>query len=247
MKPLKYYAFGITDVGSFYPTDEDNFLYKIVEIGHSMAGICAIADGVGGESQGDVASAAAISAINDWFNTEFKDSYTNPTQMKSTLMDCFSSVNRELLNMSAGKAKKIATTLSVLVFAESQYLIVHTGDSRIYQLHHAFFHTLNQITVDQSVSIRKYVNGQSVKKNFLTECLGNKEVCNVFTQVGRIRENDLFLLCSDGLYKKTTSKQIRSILKEKPDLKTACKALIDYAKQCGEEDNLTAIVLAANR
>ena len=244
MKLLKIEAAGVTDVGNVKAVNEDGFVYKIVNAETSYAGFFAVADGVGGAVKGEVASSTAIAYINRWWEEDFKTYFHDETLMIQSLISTFQQINEQLLHLSANSNYKIATTLSVLVVHKNKFYIVHTGDSRIYKYSGLINEKLIQLTQDQSCYINKNIEGKLIKKSVLTECLGYKSVCNHFCNSGEIKKNDIFLLCSDGIYKTIPDIHIGKLLKaNRANLNVICQSLIDRAKQNGETDNITAIAL----
>lgn len=244
MKLLKMEAAGVTDEGTVKKINEDGFFYKIVDTGVSYAGVFAVADGVGGGIKGEVASAEAIAQVNKWWEEDFKRNFNDETQIIHSLIFTFQQINKQLLHLSENSPYKIATTLSVLVLYQNQYLIVHTGDSRIYKYGGLLTGKLVQLTQDQSCFVNKFMNGRILKKSVLTECLGYKTSCNHFCTSGEIGKNDLFFLCSDGIYKTIPDTRIREIIHtDKADLKAMCRSFIDCAEQNGETDNITAVAV----
>jgi protein phosphatase len=244
MKLLKMEASGVTDEGTTKEINEDGFFYKIVDAGTSYAGVFAVADGVGGGIKGEVASATAIAQINKWWEEDFKRNFNDKTQMIQSLIFAFQHINEQLLRLSENSPYKIATTLSVLVLYQNQYFIVHTGDSRIYKYGGLLTGKLVQLTQDQSCFVNKNSNGRTLKKSVLTECLGYKNSCNHFCASGEIKKNNLFFLCSDGVYKTIPDTRIREMIHTaKANLEAMCRSFIDCAEQNGETDNITAIAV----
>ncbi len=244
MKVLQMEAAGLTDAGIVKKVNEDGFFYKIAAAGSSYAGVFAVADGVGGGIKGEVASSAAIAQINSWWEEDFKPNFHDQERIVNSLLSAFQHINEQLLRMSENSPYKIATTLSVLVLYQNQYLLVHTGDSRIYRYSGWLRGKLVQLTQDQSCLINKSVNGRMVKKSVLTECLGYKPVCNHFCVSGEICKNDLFFLCSDGVYKTISDEKIHETIKaNKSNLNVLCRSFLDCAEQNGETDNITAVAV----
>ena len=198
-----------------------------------------MADGVGGLDAGEVASAIAISNINKWWEQDFKSNIEEPNHIINSLISTLKRSNEEILQYSLLNCIRAATTLSVLLIYKNDYFIVHTGDSRIYKI----ASKIQCLTKDHCCYVDKLVNGIAYRKSVLTACLGAKEDLNYFCASGEISKNDIFMICSDGIYKTITDKEILKLIKKnKGDLKLSCETLINEAKLRGETDNITSIV-----
>lgn len=233
---LKISAVGTSDVGRVKSINEDSYLYRVVDTGSYYAGVFAVADGVGGLEKGEVASEIAISNINKWWNKEFKTLYENKEEMLKSFVASIKKSNKDIIDLPY----KSATTLASMIIYKNSYHLINVGDSRIYK----YNGKLQQITVDHSCYIDKIINGVSVKKSVLTECIGHKEDFKYFYSTGEIKKNDIFLICSDGIYKTLEDKELQKIIKyQKNNVDALPEELINRAKSNGEKDNLTAIIV----
>jgi protein phosphatase len=175
MKNPKIEVFGITDAGTVKEINEDSFVYKVVNIGENMAGIFAVADGVGGLQKGDIASATAISILNKWWEEVFKNNYKDRDYLVKSLIRIPEIINTELLDMINKDGIKMATTLSVMLIYKKEAFVVNVGDSRIYKVQKGLFKpSIRQLTQDHSTFVNREVDGKIFRKSVLTECLWNK-------------------------------------------------------------------------
>ena len=81
----------------------------------------------------------------------------------------------------------------------------------------------------------------------LVHAIGVSEPLFLDKQLYEIQENDLFLLCSDGLYKELTEVEIAQYLTEKTSVKKAVRSLMNSALQRGARDNVTALAVKVSR
>lgn len=244
MKKLNFEVFGITDVGIKKEINQDSFVYKVVEAGDFCCGIFAVADGVGGLLKGEVASSIAISCINKWWENNFKNNFENYEYLVSSLIQAVKEANNQILKFAESKSIKMATTLSVMFLYKDSYFIIHIGDSRIYKINNSFSAKIIQLTEDHSTTVEKIQNGQTVKRSVLTQYLGNKQEVEYSCYTEKIKKNDYFLLCSDGIYKTQSNEIISKIFKENiKDIKQICTSLVNNAKNNDEKDNISAIVI----
>ncbi len=244
MKRLNFEAFGISDVGIDKQVNQDSFVYKVVETGDFCCGIFAVADGVGGLEKGEVASSIAISCINKWWENDFKSNVSDLDFLIKSLIQTIKDANDQIKKLADAKSIKMATTLSVLFLYKDSYFIINVGDSRIYKISNFFSGRITQLTQDHSQIIEKTYNGQLVRKSVLTQCLGNKDSFEYFCTTEKLKKNDYFMLCSDGIYKTQPSEVVLKILRENiKNISKICSGLIDNAKVNNEKDNISVIVV----
>jgi protein phosphatase len=236
---LKINSFGISDIGTVKQVNQDSFVYKIVEVGEAYAGLFAVADGVGGLEEGEVSSAIAISNLNKWWDYDFRNFYNDTDRLIPSLIECFTKGSKEIMDYARVKNIRTATTLSVLFIHKNSYYVVHIGDSRIYKI----TRKIERLTMDHCCLIDKTINGKLYKQSVLTECLGNKAEINYYCTSGEIKKGDIFMVCSDGIYKTIGENEIlKMVRKQKSDLGQACQVIINEAKSRGETDNISLIL-----
>lgn len=242
-------AQGLSDAGIVKEVNEDNYFYKIAKVKNEMTGIFAVADGVGGLPDGKVASSMAATAVSNWWDITYKKMYDEiPEAICTSLIQAVKDLNREIVQFSEEKGIKMATTLSVLLLHKMHAYIVHVGDSRIYRLKSKILSKLEQITIDQSCTIEKEVNGKIIRKNVLTDCIGAKANFNYTALAKKLTGQEVFLLCSDGIYKTVEDIVIKKVIdNEKNDLKQLCTNLMNAAKFNKETDNITVIAVKVSR
>ncbi|MBU3215895.1 serine/threonine-protein phosphatase [Clostridium estertheticum] len=239
MGNFKINSFGISDKGIVKAVNQDSFVYKVVEVQDAHAGLFAVADGVGGLKDGEISSAIAISNFNKWWDCDFRNFYNDTGKLIPSLIESFTKCNEEIMSYSRLKNVRTATTLSVLFIHKNIYYIVHIGDSRIYKV----TRKIERLTIDHSCLVDKTINGKIYKQSALTECLGNRAEINYYCATGKISKNDIFMVCSDGIYKTIGENEILEMVsKQKMDLEKACKSIINEVKDRGETDNITLIL-----
>lgn len=238
-------VYGISDAGAVRTINEDSFVYKVEAAGDDRVGVFAVADGIGGLDQGEVASSIAISNINRWWDYTFKAHYNEPSYLLYSLVENFRETNNDLLGRVGMENSKMGTTMSVLVIYRGQYFIVHVGDSRIYRIRNSLLGTrIQQLTKDHSTTVNREKGGRMIAKSVLTNALGNKQQFEYYTEMEQIRRQDMFLLCSDGVFKTQSQDAINRIANQyKNDLEGFCHTLVRQAIDNGETDNITAIAL----
>lgn len=230
---------GLSDIGTVKAVNQDSILCDVKQTVGRNIGIFAVADGVGGLEYGEVASRTAINTLNKWW--ESCNFSPNSTQVLSeTLIRNIADINKEICDYPYN----MATTMSLLMILEDKYYILHIGDSRIYRYKSGVFGAIEQLTPDHSSMILKVVNGEEFEKSVLTDCLGRKSKSGYYSTSSPLDSGDLFVLCSDGVYKTQSLKDIKKIIsRNKSSTDNICNTLISQAKNNGETDNISAIVV----
>lgn len=244
MGKLKFEAAAVTDAGVVRSVNEDAYVCRVIDAGEHYAGIFAVADGVGGLQKGEVASLTAVSHVNRWWETVFREHYHDKDFLQQSLENVFQLTNDDLIQFGTKHNIKLATTMSALLLYKNRYIIVHTGDSRIYGCKGGVFVKCRQLTQDHTCPVQKEVNGQIIYKQVLTDCLGSKKTFLKTIAEDKIAKKDLFLVCSDGIYKTLNLHTIQLFVKKygkNPD--KLCRALVEQVKNNGETDNISVIAI----
>ena len=125
----------------------------------------------------------------------------------------------------------------------------NVGDSRLYVYTKG---ELNQITTDHSyveslVSkglISKAEAKTHPKKNIITRAVGSDEMVDIDIFKNELSENDVILLCTDGLYGLVNEEEIIEVLNG--DIENAATKLVDMANKNGGKDNISVITVKIN-
>lgn len=243
---------GQTHVGMKRNHNEDNLLLLPEER------LFVVADGMGGHSSGEIASKIAVDEMAEFFRMTSQDhEITWPYKMdkaknydENRLATGIKLANVRIFQKASAdqKYKGMGTTIVSVYFAsDSQVVVGHVGDSRVY-----FFRDgqLRQITEDHSL-LNDYLKAKKLTreeieafphKNVIVRALGMKDT--VVVDVNRVepRPQDIYLLCSDGLSGMVPDPQIQQILQTQPDLQKAAAMLIDAANANGGNDNVTCVL-----
>ena len=232
-----------TDVGMIRSGNEDNFAVDA----NVTRGIFVVADGMGGHAAGEVASEMAVQIVI----REVKPvkSVTDGSATK-TLGEALKLANRAIHDRTITEVDKqgMGTTASVLVLADSRYLIGQVGDSRIYLLRDG---ALKQITKDHSYVQEQVDLGNLTPEqaryhpysNVITRCVGASPDVEPDLYAGEARTGDVFLVASDGLTGMVDDRRLRDLLMSRAEPKRKVQSLIDEANGRGGLDNITAIIV----
>jgi serine/threonine protein phosphatase PrpC len=190
--------------------------------------VCFVADGVGGNRGGDFASRFVLEGV----------ARAVAEHGESGLEEAMREVNRRLLALSGGdeRLRGAATTLTGLVADASVFRVLHAGDSQLWLRRDG---SLFKVTSDQVVD-------EGEPNSPLTSFFGGAEDSLRFDQTIFVREvaaGDLFLLCSDGLFKALDRKDVRAVLRGGGDIRTQAWGLLEGCLQRGADDNVSAILI----
>jgi PPM family protein phosphatase len=216
-------------------------------------GLFALADGLGGYSAGEVASAMAISAVLHRLPAALEASKQEdvPFAPDDAIYDTVGDINASIFNAALNSAafEGMATTLVLAWFLGSRLWIAHTGDSRLYRFRAG---QLEQLTRDHSFSQELLDAGMVTEeearllpaKNLVTRALGASAEIEPEVQDVDVQGGDLLLLCSDGLTEMVGTYEIAGLLSMgEDDLHEAARRLIDLANESGGRDNISVILI----
>jgi serine/threonine protein phosphatase PrpC len=225
-----------TDVGMVRQHNEDACLDR------PEAGLWAVADGMGGHSAGDVASAMIVQRLQA----------LDPTQPLSRLVDqaeeILAAVNAELRQLAANReAATIGSTVVALIAHDAHAVCLWAGDSRAYRLRDG---VLEQVTQDHALVAdlvdRGVLSAEQAanhpQSNLVTRAVGAGDTLKLDLEIMRLRPGDRFILCSDGLDKELRHEEIRELL-ARGDGAGAANALVELALSRGSRDNVTVVAV----
>lgn len=206
--------------------------------------LAAIADGVGGQAKGEVASRMAIDYALEIFRTA--DAETSAGEL---LWMIFKEANLAIYNavLQHPDEGRMATTLTAILLRDSEATIGHVGDCRVYHVHEGM---IKRITNDHSYVglqlklqlISEEEARNSEFRNLLTRCVGNHPMIRTDYYSFRVSPRDILIQCSDGLYGSVSEEAMLEIAMHfKPD--EACEQLAQLAEKQGSRDNISLQIL----
>lgn len=238
-------ACALTDVGKVRNVNQDCVYYSLEKVG-ILPNLFIVADGMGGENAGDVASHFTIEHLLKFIKSS--DIIDTITLMQEAIKD----VNHALVKKAAESADTIGmgTTLVLATIIDGMLIVANVGDSRLYVLQN----NLIQITRDHSyveelVEIGEIDRSQARthdRKNLITRAIGGEnEVKPEFFTV-ELKSSDTVLMCSDGLTNMVEDDEISAIIRYTSDVNVTAKKLIDTANANGGKDNISVVLIRLN-
>jgi serine/threonine protein phosphatase PrpC len=205
--------------------------------------LLAVADGMGGHAAGEVASAAAISAIARL------DDDVPGSDLLDALADAVNEANHSLHDMVAADPaiEGMGTTLTAMLWSGPRMALCHIGDSRAYLLRGREFHqithdhTLVQTLVDEG-RISPDDVATHPQRSMLLRALDGRADVEPDLSLREVRAGDRYLLCSDGLSGVVSEETLHKTLATVGDLDDVVLQLIELAIRGGGPDNITCIV-----
>ena len=241
------------DIGTTKKVNQDAILIKCANTIKGKVCMLAVCDGMGGLSQGELASTTVILELSKWFERYLpqiivKDTYEN--EIKESILKILNSVNIRIKEYGENKDIKLGTTLSLLLVINNVYYIYNIGDSRTYIINES----VNQITKDQSYVQREVDLGRLTteqarchpKRNILLQCIGVSENIEIDSYTGNVKEGTAFLLGSDGFCHEIKNGEMLEIFAvnefiDDDMLTTKCSDIVEKIKLRGEKDNISVI------
>jgi serine/threonine protein phosphatase PrpC len=237
----------LTDVGCARETNEDcgRFVSSADPQVASCKGVLMlVADGVGGNSAGEVASRTAADVIGRVY-------YDHEGDTQLALVDALHAANRAIREAASADPALagMGTTCSALAIKGGFAFSANVGDSRVYLVREGQIYLM---TEDDSVVGAMVKNGLLTRaqarkhpdKNVIISALGGGPEVSIRTWDAPLplRLGDSFVVCSDGLYDLVKEEEIReAVAADEPG--TACARLVALAKERGGHDNITVGLL----
>jgi len=214
--------------------------------------VAIVADGMGGQAAGEIASKKAIEVIPTYLRKNVGAGATTD-QIKTTIRKAIVQANEEIIAMGAldRDLRNMGTTVVIALWRKgsSEMYIANVGDSRAYLIRNG---NIEQLTVDHSLA-QALVDNKTISaaearehrfRNVLWKYLGSKEVGEgPEVKVVTIQPTDCFLLCTDGLTGPVPDQQLLSFIQEHPEVQECADGLGQLALDNGSRDNVSCIVM----
>jgi len=242
---LEYCTF--THKGHVRKTNQDYFF--VPETMHSLQRVLIVADGMGGHNAGDIASKIAVESAVDYFTLNIVDEKHN---IKKAINEAIQYANSAILKMAKthDKYRDMGTTFTIAYVQNDKAYIGHVGDSRAYIIKNG---EVIQVTRDHSLVQELFENGTITKeqmnlhpnRNILTNALGLEDSTQVDLYEIDFNEEDVLLLCTDGLNLYVDLAHYEKMFQPEYSLEEIVNTLGQKALNAGGSDNVT-IVAARN-
>jgi PPM family protein phosphatase len=250
---MRAVAAGLSDVGLQREHNEDSFVVL------KEYDLYVVADGMGGHRAGDIASRIATETISEFFRTTANEDVTWPfhfdtnlSEEENRLLTGIRVANRQIFERStrSRECHGMGTTVVGAMFSSKKrrMYIGHVGDSRCYRVRDGQIRLLTRdhsLINDYLLAMPDLTDEQKseLPKNVITRALGMQDHVVVDLQHDDPKQEDVYVLCSDGLSGMVSDDDIKEIVLGTIDIREACRRLIERANERGGEDNITAVLI----
>ena len=197
------------------------------------AHVFAVADGMGGQAAGDIASALAVAAL--------RRVDARPDRGPADVRDGLARANDDILASAAenparaGMGTTVAGLSLVRVAGADHWAVFNVGDSRVYRFSDD---ALVQLTVDHAAPAQLVG-----RRGVITRALGTDPAPEADLWVFPSTPGERFLVCSDGLSLELADAEIAAVLRSEPAAQAAADRLVKGAVTAGGRDNVSAVVV----
>ncbi len=234
-----------TDIGLVRSSNQDS--YAAGELPGSVAW-AVVCDGMGGVAGGNQASSIAVKLISERISSSYKKGMSGKS-IKNILVSAIIAANISIYEVGQADPELtgMGTTVVVAFIADNSAYIAHVGDSRAYVLSDG---KLTQLTKDHSfvqemVDIGRLTPDEAKKdprKNLITRALGvDRDVRVDFCQE-YISEEEVLILCTDGLTNYVEPTEIAELTSDKKFYEYT-ERLVNRANHNGGGDNVTVVTI----
>ena len=266
MGNIKFKIAAKTNVGRVRTNNEDNFQAACdlttapmkwvndmeCDLG-SKGALLVVADGMGGMNAGEVASELAVNTIKEFFSPEkisdkvLESKVGIETFLKNAIIEADNVIKKTAKEHPEHKG--MGTTVVIAWIIGDTLYVAWCGDSRAYIYNRLT--GLRQISKDHSY-VQTLVDKGKISaedafdypdSNIITRCLGDgipKARPDILSHPIKIHNNDIILLCTDGLSGMIRNHEIEMIMANNEDnMLDCCDQLIETACDVAGEDNIT--------
>ena len=214
------------------PGNQDSLVLMAAETRIGPTLLAGVFDGMGGLEKGELASGEMARALDAWFLRELPGifekcgKHLRDEAVFESWEKLVETQNRRLLSSAQRQGICLGTTAAVLLLTEKQRIVMHVGDSRVYEMDLlakgarsdirllTCDHTLAQRAVELG-ELEPEEAGHDPRSHVLTRCIGAAEDVKPEFSSGAVLPGSVFLLCSDGFRNRISAKEIQEALSAK--------------------------------
>jgi len=248
---VRVLAAGRTDTGRVRAHNEDHVLLA------PEMGVYIVADGMGGHTTGDVASALSCASMRNFFEATRGESLL-PANADEDVLDqdplrlasAVRKANADVFEISQSHEdhKGMGSTVVAAFVRGTMVHIAHVGDSRCYRIRDGEMEQLTRdhSLINEALALRPNLTPEQVArlpKNVVTRALGMKDTVKVDVLTQKAVPGDMLLLCSDGLTGMVDDATILDVIGLTDHLDEACELLVTLANDAGGKDNISVLLV----
>ncbi len=252
---MNFIVSATTDIGNTKSTNQDSVSVRVANTAQGRMVFAVLCDGMGGLEKGELASAEVIRAFDSWFREQLPVLVTGPIEdslVRAQWEHIITEQNVAIKSYGARRGVKLGTTVVAMLLTQSRYYILNVGDSRAYELCGG----LRQLTQDQTFVAREIALGNMTpeqaavdeRRNVLLQCVGASDEVYPDMFFGDVRQNAVYMLCSDGFRHEITPAEIYNslapeLLVSEQAMRSHAEELIALNKSRFERDNITVALV----
>lgn len=230
----------VTVTGNYRKKNQDRAVCLTSKNSAQPFGVACVCDGIGSLVQSEDAAELVTSGISRWFlgMKELYPDRIDEETMAEDLEMTIRELNEIVWEEIQEKGVQMGCTMSALFLTGKRYYLYHVGDSRIYLARDVLW----QMTRDE-VAVTP---GDGRLKRYLANYMGKKRRLWLNTLRGSAENGDLFLLGTDGLFKRLSEEDYRNLQRMErtgKEAQRACEALVERVLERGETDNVSCVLL----
>ena len=210
----------------------DNVTNFTVDISEGGFFYLLVSDGMGGHEDGEEASEFTLNELKE----KFEQKQIGANSFEDDMRKMTNTISTQLNQMAAEKGQQLpmGCTLTGIVWHYGKMWLVNAGDSRTYRYRNGM---LRQLTIDET---ERGITGDPNAEIYLLNCIGAGQEgrLTIIDMEGKLLEDDILLICSDGLTDMVTDEQLEEALEEG----NTAADLYRLACEGGGVDNVSVIL-----
>lgn len=244
-----------TDIGTSKKTNQDSMLVMQAETSLGPVLMASMCDGMGGLAKGELASAAMVRALADWFESRLPallaGGFTSE-HLRTEWEELVMQTSRRIGAYGTEHHVSMGTTAVVFLVIGDIYYIMNVGDSRAYQIGDAVYQlTRDQTYVQREMDLGHMTAEQAMmdpRRSVLLQCIGASTVIRPDFFSGQLAPGQTYMLCCDGFRHVIQPQEFQQVLNpqilcDKTMMEQAARMLTELNKSRGEDDNISVILI----
>ena len=244
-----------TDIGTRKKTNQDSVLVLQADTDRGPVLLASICDGMGGLAKGEVASAAMVQALSQWFKNDLPKLLAegfSEEKLWQQWTELINDTNVRISDYGRGFHVELGTTAAAVLVFNGRYYIVNVGDSRVYLLCDAIYQlTKDQTFVQQEIDAGRMTPQEAAmdsRQSILLQCIGATRMIYPKFLSGDLPKGSAFMLCCDGFRHFVAPEEFYqafhpSRLKNRAVMEQIIQEMIKINISRGEDDNISAILV----
>lgn len=252
---MEYVVSAWTDIGIRKQTNQDSLAVKKINTSIGKVAFAVLCDGMGGLSNGELASAEVVFAFENWIRNTFPEmcrSQFNDADIRMHWENIIQNMNLKIMCYAGRRGVNMGTTVVAALITPHRYYIMNVGDSRAYEISSQVKRITNDHTVvAQKVRMGKLTEEEALRdpqRNVLLQCVGASDEVVPEFYFGDVCADASYLLCSDGMIHEISTQEVLACFSpynsnSKEEITNNLQSAVELVKSRGETDNISAVLI----